>query len=316
MNLTDNALLRSQCYLDGQWVNADSGATKKVSNPATGELITTVPNAGAAETKRAIQAASDAFPAWAGAHRQGARADIAALVRADDGEPGGSRALMTAEQGKPLAEAKGEIAYAASFIEWFAEEGKRLYGDIIPGHQPDKRLVVLRQPVGVVAAITPWNFPARHDHAQGGAGARGGLHLRVQACRADALLGARRGRARRARRRSGGVLNIVTGDAQRDRRRDDFEPARAQGDLYRLHGHRQEAHGAVRRHDEEASRWSLAATRPSSSSRTRIWMRRSTAPSPASTATPVRPACVPIGCWCRRGVRGVRRASSSPRSRS
>ena len=160
LTLKDGALLRQQCYIDGQWVDAKSGDTVKVTNPASNDVIGTVPSLGVAETRAAIEAAAAAFPAWAARTAK----DRAGLLRrwhdlmmqnADD-----LAALMTAEQGKPLAEAKGEVAYAASFIEWFAEEGKRLYGDLIPGHQPDKRILVLRQPVGVVAAITPWNFPA------------------------------------------------------------------------------------------------------------------------------------------------------------
>jgi len=158
--LKDPTLLRQQCYIDGEWVDAGSGGKIEVTNPATGEVLGTVPSLAAAETRRAIAAAAAAFPAWAARTAK----DRAALLRrwhdlmlANAEDLG---ILMTAEQGKPLAEAKGEIAYAASFIEWFAEEGKRLYGDMIPGHQPDKRILVLRQPVGVVAAITPWNFPA------------------------------------------------------------------------------------------------------------------------------------------------------------
>jgi succinate-semialdehyde dehydrogenase/glutarate-semialdehyde dehydrogenase len=160
LNLKDPSLLRQQCYVDGQWLDAHAGGTRQVTNPATGAVIGTVPNAGTAETRIAIEAAAAAFPAWAARTAK----DRATLLRrwhdlmlanADD-----LATLMTAEQGKPLAEAKGEITYAASFIEWFAEEGKRVYGDVIPGHQPDKRIFVLRQPVGVVAAITPWNFPA------------------------------------------------------------------------------------------------------------------------------------------------------------
>jgi succinate-semialdehyde dehydrogenase / glutarate-semialdehyde dehydrogenase len=160
MKLTDSNLLRTQAYIGGKWENASSGATHDVVNPATGEKIGTVPDMGAAETRRAIEAAKAAFPAWAAktAKERGTilrRWNDLMLANRDD-----LATLMTAEQGKPLAEAKGEIAYAASFIDWFAEEGKRVYGDIIPPHQSDKRLVVLRQPVGVVAAITPWNFPA------------------------------------------------------------------------------------------------------------------------------------------------------------
>jgi succinate-semialdehyde dehydrogenase/glutarate-semialdehyde dehydrogenase len=158
--LKDPSLLRQQCYVDGAWIGADGGGTIDVTNPATGERIGTVPNVGAAETRRAIEAASRAFPAWAA---KTAKERAAILRRWNDlmlANVDDLAALMTAEQGKPLAESKGEIAYAASFIEWFAEEGKRVYGDVIPAHQPDKRIVVLRQPIGVVAAITPWNFPA------------------------------------------------------------------------------------------------------------------------------------------------------------
>jgi succinate-semialdehyde dehydrogenase/glutarate-semialdehyde dehydrogenase len=160
LNLKDSTLLRQQCYIDGQWLDARTGGSKPVTNPANGAVLGTVPFMGAEETRAAIEAAAAAFPAWAARTAK----DRATLLRrwydlmlanADD-----LATLMTAEQGKPLAEAKGEIAYAASFIEWFAEEAKRVYGDVIPGHQPDKRIFVLRQPVGVVAAITPWNFPA------------------------------------------------------------------------------------------------------------------------------------------------------------
>ena len=160
LTLKDPTLLRQQCYVDGAWTDARSGDKVKVTNPATGAVLGTVPSLDAAETRRAIEAASVACPAWA-ARTAKDRALILRrwhdlmLANADD-----LGALMTAEQGKPLAEAKGEVAYAAAFIEWFAEEGKRLYGDMIPGHQPDKRILVMRQPVGVVAAITPWNFPA------------------------------------------------------------------------------------------------------------------------------------------------------------
>jgi succinate-semialdehyde dehydrogenase/glutarate-semialdehyde dehydrogenase len=158
--LRDPTLLRTRCYVGGQWIDASGGGAVEVTNPATGEVLGSVPNLGAAETRAAIEAAAAAFPAWAARTAK----DRAGLLRkwhdlmlahADD-----LAMLMTAEQGKPLAEAKGEITYAAAFIEWFAEEGKRVYGDVIPGHQPDKRIFVLRQPVGVVAAITPWNFPA------------------------------------------------------------------------------------------------------------------------------------------------------------
>ena len=160
MQLTDTALLRNQCYINGQWLGDERGRSTEVRNPASGALLGTVPNMDGAAARRAIEAAAAAFPAWA-ARTAGARATILRrwfeLMMANQKD---LALLMTAEQGKPLAEATGEIAYAAAFVEWFAEEGKRLYGEIIPGHQADKRILVLRQPVGVVAAITPWNFPA------------------------------------------------------------------------------------------------------------------------------------------------------------
>jgi succinate-semialdehyde dehydrogenase/glutarate-semialdehyde dehydrogenase len=159
LNLKDPKLFREQCYIDGAWVAADSKKTFSVDNPATGEVIGSVPDMGAAETKRAIEAADKAWPAW----RAKTAKERAAILRkwfdlmmASQDDLG---LILTTEQGKPLAEAKGEIAYGASFVEWFAEEGKRVYGDVIPQHQPDKRILVLKQPIGVSAMITPWNFP-------------------------------------------------------------------------------------------------------------------------------------------------------------
>ena len=160
MKLHDQKLFRQQCYIDGEWVEADSGAAIPVTDPATGEALGTVPKMGAEETRRAIEAADRALPAWrAKTAKERARvmrkwADLM-MENQDD-----LAALMTAEQGKPVAESKGEIAYAASFIEWFGEEGKRIYGDTIPAHAADKRIVVVKEPIGVCAAITPWNFPA------------------------------------------------------------------------------------------------------------------------------------------------------------
>jgi succinate-semialdehyde dehydrogenase/glutarate-semialdehyde dehydrogenase len=160
MKLDDPLLLRERCLIDGLWVGADDGRTSNIKNPATGALLGSVPTVGAAETQRAIAAAGTALPDWR-ARTAKQRAEI--LRRWFDlivQHQTDLARLMTAEQGKPLLESQGEILYAASFIEWFAEEAKRIYGDVIPGHQADKRIVVLRQPVGVVAAITPWNFPA------------------------------------------------------------------------------------------------------------------------------------------------------------
>jgi len=159
INISDQALLRTQAYINGQWVNADDGATLSVTNPANGETIAEVAKCGGAETRRAIEAAETALVDW----RQKTAKERCAYLRKwfnlmmeaqED-----LAIIMTAEQGKPLAEARGEVAYGANYIEWFSEEGKRVYGDTIPQPSNDKRIVCIKQPVGVVACITPWNFP-------------------------------------------------------------------------------------------------------------------------------------------------------------
>ena len=160
MQLKDAQLFRQQAFIDGAWADADSGQTIKVNNPATGEIVGNVPKMGAAETRRAIEAADKALPAWRALTAKERSAKLRRWYELMLENQEDLARLMTIEQGKPLAEAKGEIAYAASFIEWFAEEAKRVYGDTIPGHQADKRLIVIKQPIGVTAAITPWNFPA------------------------------------------------------------------------------------------------------------------------------------------------------------
>jgi len=160
MQLKDAQLFRQQAYINGEWLDADNGQTIKVTNPATGEVIGTVPKMGPAEPRRAIEAADKALPAWRALTAKERSAKLRRWFELMIENQDDLARLMTTEQGKPLAEAKGEIAYAASFIEWFAEEAKRIYGDTIPGHQPDKRLIVIKQPIGVTAAITPWNFPA------------------------------------------------------------------------------------------------------------------------------------------------------------
>ncbi|NIE68396.1 MULTISPECIES: NADP-dependent succinate-semialdehyde dehydrogenase [Burkholderiaceae] len=160
MNLKDASLLKNAAYINGEWQGAEDGATLDVVNPATGALIGTVPRMGAAETRRAISTANAAWPAW----RAKTAKERSVILRkwhdlmienADD-----LALILTTEQGKPIAEAKGEIGYAASFLEWFAEEGKRVYGDTIPTPANDKRIVVTKEAIGVCAAITPWNFPA------------------------------------------------------------------------------------------------------------------------------------------------------------
>src|SRR5260221_4299170 len=157
--LKDVNLFRDRCFVDGAWIEADSRARIKVDNPADGSIVGTVPDCGAAETHRAVDAANAALPAWRALLAKEGSAILRRwfdlmVAHADD-----LAALLTAEQGKPLAEAKGEVLYGASFIEWFAEEGKRVYGDVIPTPTRERRIMVLKEPIGVVAAVTPWNFP-------------------------------------------------------------------------------------------------------------------------------------------------------------
>ncbi|WP_374488861.1 NAD-dependent succinate-semialdehyde dehydrogenase [Zoogloea sp.] len=160
LELKDAGLLKQACYINGQWMGADNGETLPVTNPATGELVASVPRCGAAETERAIAAAETAFVRW----RETTAVERARILRRwfdllmthqED-----LARIMTAEQGKPLAEARGEIAYAAAYVEWFAEEARRVYGDVIPAPARDRQIVVTKEPVGVCAAITPWNFPS------------------------------------------------------------------------------------------------------------------------------------------------------------
>src|SRR6059058_1413758 len=213
MKLQDEKLFRQQCYIDGEWVDAYDRATIPVKDPASGETLGTVPKMGAEETRRAIEAADRALPAWR-AKTAKERAQILRrwfdLLMANQED---LAALMTAEQGKPLAEAKGEIAYAASFIEWFGEEGKRVYGDTIPSHGADKRIVVLKQPIGVCGAITPWNFPAAMITRKAGPALAAGCTMVLKpasqtplSALALAVLAERAGVPK-------GVLSVVTGSA-------------------------------------------------------------------------------------------------------
>ena len=160
MNLNDSSLLRERCLIDGEWLVADDGATFAVSNPATLAALAEVPKMGAAETRRAIQAAQGALAEWRARTAKERSAVLRRWFELINQHSDDLALLMTSEQGKPLTEAKGEIAYAASFIEWFAEEAKRVYGDCIPAPKADQRLLVIKQPIGVCALITPWNFPA------------------------------------------------------------------------------------------------------------------------------------------------------------
>ena len=180
MSVLSSPLFKQQCYINGQWMDAQSGETIDVTNPATGERIGTIPKMGAAETAEAIEAARIAQKAWAAMtakERHGILIKWFNLMMDNQDALG---ELLTLEQGKPLGEAKGEIAYGASFIEWFAEEGKRTYGEIIPGHQRDKRIQVIRQPIGVTAAITPWNFPNAMITRKAGAALAAGCSMVVK----------------------------------------------------------------------------------------------------------------------------------------
>src|SRR5213595_2244984 len=211
--LKEPRLFREACYIDGQWVQAASGQTLKVDNPATGEIIGTVPKLTGAETRQAIEAANRAFPAWS---KKTAKERAAILRRWFDlmmANQDDLARLMTLEQGKPLAESKGEVAYAAAFLEWFGEEAKRIYGDTIPQHQADKRIVVIKQPIGVVACITPWNFPLAMITRKAGPAIGAGCTVVLKpasqtpfSALALAELAERAGLPK-------GVLNIVTGSA-------------------------------------------------------------------------------------------------------
>ncbi|MDH3231647.1 MAG: NADP-dependent succinate-semialdehyde dehydrogenase [Alphaproteobacteria bacterium] len=213
MKLKDQSLFRQQCYIDGAWVDADDGSTIEVNDPATGDVLGTIPKMGANETRRAIEAANAAWPAWR-ARTAKERANIIRrwfdLMLENQDDLG---LLMTSEQGKPLPEAKGEIAYAASFLEWFAEEGRRAYGEIIPPHMADRRVVVIKEPIGVCAAITPWNFPAAMITRKAGPALAAGCPMVVKPATATpysalalAELAERAGVPK-------GVFSVVTGSA-------------------------------------------------------------------------------------------------------
>jgi succinate-semialdehyde dehydrogenase/glutarate-semialdehyde dehydrogenase len=213
VELKDARLFREACYVDGQWIKAKSGAMINVDNPATGEIIGKVPKLGAAETRQAIEAANRAFPAWS---KKTAKERAAVLRRWFDlmiENQDDLARLMTLEQGKPLSESKGEVAYAAAFLEWFGEEAKRIYGDTIPQHQSDKRIVVIKQPIGVVACITPWNFPLAMITRKAGPALGAGCTVVIKpasqtpfSALALAELAERAGVPK-------GVLNVVTGSA-------------------------------------------------------------------------------------------------------
>ena len=213
MKLQDQTLLRQQGYIDGIWTGADNAAVLPVHNPATHETLGHIPNMGAAETRRAIAAAAKAQPAWAARTAKDRSLVMRRWYELMIANQEDLAILMTAEQGKPLAESKGEIAYAASFIEWFGEEAKRVYGDVIPGHQPDKRILVLRQPVGVVAAITPWNFPSAMITRKAGPALAAGCTLVLKPATLTPYSALALAELAHRAGIPAGVFNVVTGSA-------------------------------------------------------------------------------------------------------
>ncbi|MGV8898603.1 MAG: NADP-dependent succinate-semialdehyde dehydrogenase [Burkholderiaceae bacterium] len=214
LQLKDPSLLRQQAYLNGKWCDADDGSTISVTNPATGAVLGTVPKMGAAETKRAIDAANAAWPAW---RKKTAKERSAILRKWNDlilANVDDLGLLMTAEQGKPLTEAKGEVAYAASFIEWFAEEAKRVAGETLQSPWPDRRLVVIKEPIGVCAAITPWNFPSAMITRKAGPALAAGCPMVVKPAESTpysalalAVLGERAGIP-------AGIFSVITGSSR------------------------------------------------------------------------------------------------------
>ena len=214
LTLKDTALFHQQAFIDGCWQDADSAETITVTNPATAAMLGTVPRMGAGETRRAIDAANAALPAWR-ARTAGERAKLLRrwhelmLTHQDD-----LARIMTLEQGKPLAEAKGEIAYAAAYLEWFAEEGKRAYGEIVPPNAAHRRILVTREPVGVCAAITPWNFPAAMITRKAGAALAAGCTMVVKPASQTPFSALALAELAQRAGIPAGVFSVVTGSAQ------------------------------------------------------------------------------------------------------
>ncbi len=217
IQLNDQALLRQQAYLNGEWCEADAGERTEILNPADASPVGSVPNMGGAETRRAILAAQSAQPAW---RKLTAKERSLKLRRWGElmleNQEDLAR-IMTAEQGKPLAEARGEVLYAASFLEWFAEEAKRVYGDTIPGHQPDKRILVTKEPVGVTAAITPWNFPAAMITRKVGPALAAGCAMVLKPAPQTPFSALALAELAQRAGIPAGLFSVITADAQRSR---------------------------------------------------------------------------------------------------
>ncbi|AMO37212.1 NADP-dependent succinate-semialdehyde dehydrogenase [Thauera humireducens] len=210
MRMKDDTLLRTRAYIDGAWTEADDGARFDVLNPANGGVLASVPDMGAAETRRAIEAAAAALPAWRARTAKERAAILRKWFELIMAHQEDLAVLMTSEQGKPLAEARGEVAYGASFIEWFAEEGKRVYGDVIPAHGADKRILVLKEPIGVVAAITPWNFPIAMITRKAGPALAAGCTMVIKPAEDTPLCALALAELAERAGLPKGVLNIVT----------------------------------------------------------------------------------------------------------
>ncbi len=211
--IQDDRLFRQQCYIDGQWVDADGGDTMEVTNPSTGSKIGTVPRMGNAETARAIDAAESAFQTWRKTTAKERASKLRKLTELMMENQEDLASLMTIEQGKPLVESRGEVAYAASFFEWFAEEGKRMYGDIIPSHMPDRRIVVIKEPVGVCAAITPWNFPSAMITRKAGPALAAGCTIVIKPASATPYSALALCELAERAGIPAGVINVVTGSS-------------------------------------------------------------------------------------------------------
>lgn len=214
LQLQDPNLLRTQCLIDGAWVGALDGATIDVRNPATGALIATIPNAGAAQTLEAIRAAELALPAWKARTAEDRARILRRWFELMTAHQEDLALLMTSEQGKPLAESRGEITYAASYIEWFAEEARRLYGEFIPSPWADKRIVVTREPVGVCAAITPWNFPSAMITRKVAPALAAGCTIIVKPATQTPLSALAMAELALRAGVPAGVFNVITGDAR------------------------------------------------------------------------------------------------------
>ncbi len=251
ISIKDKDLLKNQAWIDGQWVDARSNKTITVTNPADGSTLGSVPSVSDAEVREAIDAADKALRAW---RRLTAKARSEALNRwyrlmMEHQED--LAVILTSEQGKPLAEARGEIAYAAAFVQWFAEEAKRVYGDTIPAAGADQRIIVIRQPVGVCAAITPWNFPAAMITRKAAPALAAGCTIVVKPASQTPLTALALAELSHRAGIPAGVFNVITGSASRIGGEITANPVVRQTQLHRFHRGGANAHGRVRRHDQE-----------------------------------------------------------------